>query len=77
MFHYTQIRVHAALEGLLLFFCRFMVSGYKVLLFYGVEKVSFGAVGYECFMWFDYCSKVFNSFAIMLQINFIGVQCQF
>lgn len=66
MFHYAQIRVHTALEGLLFFFCRFVVTGYLVLLFYGGVKISFGAVGYVCFMWFDYCAKVFYSFTVML-----------
>jgi len=54
-----------------------MVPGYLVLLFYGIVKVSFGAVGYVIFVWFDNCSKVFNSFAVTLQVNFIGMQLQF
>jgi hypothetical protein len=66
MLHYSQIRVQAALEGLLFFFCRFVVAGYLVLLFNSVVKVSFGAVRYVCFMWLNYCAKVFNTFAVML-----------
>ena len=53
-----------------------MVSGYLVLLFYGIVKVAFGAVGYVYSVWQYYRTKKLYSFAVMLQVNLFWVQDQ-
>ena len=51
-----------------------MVSDYLVLLFYGIVKITFGAVGNIYSVGLNYGSQKLYSFAVMLKIDFLRMK---